>query len=504
MTSHVAHMAEDHRPATGTNRSGSVDFGVVFLVVGIFLMIIGSGMLVPAVVDVMANNADWQIFAISAAFVTFIGGVFFLSNRGHYGELTIKQGFLITVCAWIAIPLLGAIPFVFSDLDLSYTDAFFEAMSGITTTGSTVITGLDGLPPGILLWRSLLQWFGGVGIIVMGVAILPMLKVGGMQLFRVEAFDVSDNFIPRSTKLAASLSLLYMGLTLLCGLALWWAGMSPFEAASHAFTTISTGGFSTSDGSIGHFDSAAIDYTISFFMIVGSLPFILFLKILRGNPAGFFGDGQIRGFIMLLVVITAVLSGWLWITGDYGLTQSVRYVLFNVISVITGTGFASTDYTAWGQFPVIVFFLIMFIGGCAGSTSCGIKIFRFQVMFAVFKSNIKKLLWPNGIFIPKYNRRPLAEDATGSVFAFFFLFILCFFMLTLALTFVGLDLTTALSGAGTAISNVGPGVGPIIGPAGNFQSLPDGAKWILSFGMLLGRLELFAVLILFSPHFWRI
>lgn len=479
-----------------------IDFDIVFLTVGLFLMIIGIGMFIPALVDLYSGNADWQVFVICSAFVTFIGGMFFLSNKGEYSDLSIQQGFLITVSTWVAIPLFGALPFVFSDLNLSYTDAFFEAMSGVTTTGSTVISGLDGLPPGILLWRCLLQWFGGVGIIVMGVAIMPLLQIGGMQLFKVEAFDTSENFIPRSTKLAASLTFLYLGLTLICGLVLWAAGMTPFEAACHAFSTISTGGFSTSDGSVGHFDSAVIDYMISFFMIIGSLPFILYLKLLVGRPLDLVRDTQVRGFIALLAFIIGGLSVWLWSNSDYSFFLSLRYTTFNVVSVITGTGFASTDYTTWGVFSVVVFFFIMFIGGCAGSTSCGIKIFRFQIILLTVKTHLQRMLRPNIVTVARYNNRPISENVTGSVFAFIFIFVSCLILLTFALTLTGLDFTTALSGAGTAMANVGPGVGQLIGPAGNFQSLPDMAKWLLTFGMLLGRLELFAVLVLFSPNFW--
>ncbi|MCF8475255.1 MAG: potassium transporter TrkH [Emcibacter sp.] len=481
----------------------NIDLGVVFFVIGLFLIILGIGMFIPAIVDAAVGNPDWKIFVVCASFVVFTGGMFFLSNKGNYTELSIKQGFIITVSAWLSVSLMGALPFVFSDLNLSYTDALFEAMSGITTTGSTVITGLDGLPPGILLWRCLLQWFGGVGIIVMGVAIMPLLQIGGMQLFRSEAFDVSENFIPRSAKLATSLYLLYLGLTLFCGLALWTAGMSAFEAACHAFSTISTGGFSTSDGSIGHFDSAVIDYVISFFMVVGSLPFILYLKMLKGHFLSFANDAQVRVFLMILVFIIGIMSVWLCFTSNYDLVQSLRYTTFNVISVITGTGFTSTDYTIWGTFSVIVFFFIMFIGGCAGSTSCGIKVFRIQIMFVTFKSYLKQLIWPNVISITKYNNRPVSENIMGSVFAFFFLFVAIHFLLTIALALTGLDFTTAISGAGTALSNVGPGVGHIIGPAGNFETLSDTAKWLLTFGMLIGRLELFAVLVMFSPQFWR-
>ena len=478
-------------------------FGIVYMNIGLFLIVLGIGMYVPAIVDAVQSNQDWQVFAICGSLVTFIGGMLFLSSKNNYTTLSVKQGFLITTSTWIAVPLMGCLPFIFSDLQLSFTEAFFGAMSGVTTTGSTVITGLDGLPPGILLWRSLLQWLGGVGIIAMGVAIMPLLQVGGMQLFKIEAFDVSENFIPRSTHLAISLSLLYMGLTLVCGVVLWLVGMTPFEAACHAFTTVSTGGFSTSDSSIGHFESASIEYVISLFMVLGSLPFILYLKVLSGNPLKLVRDTQVHGYVAVLLVIIIPLSGWLCLSSDYPLSQSVRYAAFNVISVITGTGFASTDYTAWGNLSVVVFFFIMFIGGCSGSTSCGIKIFRFQVMISAAKSYLKKYLFPRGVFISKYNGQPITEKISGSVFSFVFLFVVSLAIITLCLTLTGLDFATALSGAGTALANVGPGVGHLIGPAGNFQQLPSSSKWILSFAMLLGRLEIFSVLVLLSPAFWN-
>ena len=488
-------MTNVHKTNTG--------FGIVYLNIGLFLIVLGLGMYIPAIVDAVQRNQDWQVFAICGSLVAFIGGMFFLSNKNHYTTLSVKQGFLITTSTWVSVPLMGCLPFMFSDLNLSFTDAFFEAMSGVTTTGSTVISGLDGLPPGILLWRSLLQWFGGVGIIAMGVAIMPLLQVGGMQLFKVEAFDVSENFIPRSTRLAISLSLLYMGLTLVCGVVLWLVGMTPFEAACHAFTTISTGGFSTSDSSVGHFDSVTIDYVISLFMILGSLPFILYLKVLSGNPMKLLRDTQVRGFVTVLLAIIIPLTTWLFLSSDYSLAQSLRLTTFNVVSVITGTGFASTDYTSWGNLSILVFFVIMFIGGCSGSTSCGIKIFRFQIMISAIKSYLKKYPYPRGVFISKYNGLPVSEKISGSVFSFIFLFIISLTVITLCLTLTGLDFATAISGAGTALSNVGPGVGNIIGPAGNFQLLPSSSKWILSFAMILGRLEIFSVLVLLSPAFWN-
>ncbi len=467
------------------------------------MLILGAGMLFPALVDVAVDNPDWQVFAICSALVMFIGGLLFLTSRGEDEELSVQQAFILTVSTWVVIPTFGALPFVFSDLSLSYTDAFFEAMSGLSTTGSTVITGLDGAPPGILLWRALLQWFGGVGIIIMAVIILPFLRVGGMQLFKIGAFETSEKVLPRAAQLGIAISLIYVGLTIICGVALWAAGMSAFEAVSHSFTTIATGGFSTTDGSIGHFDSALIDYIIVLFMIIGSMPFILYLKMVQGHSLILWRDSQVRWFLALLVLLIALLSLWRWSGNDQGMLEVLRYTVFNVVSILTGTGFTTADYTTWGALAVTIFFFIMFIGGCAGSTSCGVKIFRLQIMVSMVAAHLKHILRPSGIFIPRYNDVPIKDDVMGSVISYLFLFLVCFLILTLGLSLTGLDFITAISGAGTAIANVGPALGPIIGPTGTFQPLPDTAKWFLSMGMLMGRLELFAVLILFSPQFWR-
>ena len=479
-----------------------VDFRPIWMISGIFLIIIGIGMLFPMVVDLAVSNPDWEVFALISGIVLFSGSSLYLGNRADYDEFSVQQAFLLTFVSWLLMPAFGALPFVFSELSLSYTDAYFEAMSGISTTGSTVITGLDGAPPGILLWRSMLQWFGGVGIIVMAVAILPILQIGGMQLFKIESFDVSDKLLPRATQLASALSLLYIALTIICAVTFWLVGMTPFEAVNHSFTTIATGGFSTSDGSIGHFNSALIDYTVSFFMIIGSLPFLLYLRVLRGQSNGFYHDSQVRWFLALAALLIALMVFWVWVNNVYNFEDALRYTTFNVISILTGTGYATTDYTAWGAMPVMIFFFIMFIGGCAGSTSCGIKIFRFQVLVSMSAAHFKKLLRPNGIFIPRYNGGAIDENVTGSVMSYLFLFVVCFVLLSLCLALTGLDFVTAVSGAGTAMANVGPALGPIIGPSGTFQELPDVSKWLLTIGMLLGRLELFAVLVLFSPKFW--
>lgn len=472
------------------------------MISGIFLIIIGIGMLFPMFVDLAVSNPDWEVFALISGIVVFSGSSLYLGNRDDYNEFSVQQAFLLTFVSWLLMPAFGALPFVFSELSLSYTDAYFEAMSGISTTGSTVITGLDGAPPGILLWRSMLQWFGGVGIIVMAVAILPILQIGGMQLFKIESFEVSDKLLPRATQLASALSLLYIALTIICAVSFWLVGMTPFEAINHSFTTIATGGFSTSDGSIGHFDSALIDYTVSFFMIVGSLPFLLYLRVLRGQSNGFYHDSQVRWFLALVFLLIIIMVLWVWVNNVYNFEEALRYTTFNIISILTGTGYATTDYTAWGTMPVMIFFFIMFIGGCAGSTSCGIKIFRFQVLVSMSAAHFKKLLRPNGIFITRYNGGAIDENVTGSVMSYLLLFVVCFILLSLCLALTGLDFVTAVSGAGTAMANVGPALGPIIGPSGTFQELPDVSKWLLTFGMLLGRLELFAVLVLFSPKFW--
>jgi trk system potassium uptake protein TrkH len=472
------------------------------MISGIFLLVIGFGMLLPMAVDLSVGNSDWQVFALISGIVVFFGSILFLSNRGEYNEMTIQQAFLLTFISWLLMPAFGALPFVFSELSLSYTDAYFEAMSGISTTGSTVITGLDKAPPGILLWRSLLQWFGGVGIIVMAVAILPILKIGGMQLFKVESFNVSDKMLPRATQLATALSLIYVGLTIICAVTFWLAGMTAFEAVCHSFTTIATGGFSTSDGSVGYFDSALIDYTVTFFMIVGSLPFLLYLRALRGKNNVFYYDSQVRWFLTLIIILISLMTIWVWTNNIYNFEESLRYTTFNIVSILTGTGYATADYTSWGTMPIMLFFFIMFIGGCAGSTSCGIKIFRFQVLVSMCAAHFKKLLRPNSIFIPRYNGGPIDESITSSVLSYLFLFVVCYVILAFCLVLTGLDFVTAFSGAGSAMANVGPALGPIIGPSGTFQELPDVAKWLLTFGMLLGRLELFAVLVLLSPKFW--
>ncbi len=480
-----------------------MDFRPVFLVIGILLSTLALFMCVPAAVDLYIGHPDWEVFALSAGVTLFIGVamVFSCSSRG--GQFSVRQAFLMTTLAWIALTAFAALPFSYSELEMSFTDAFFEAMSGLTTTGSTVIVGLDEAPPGILLWRAILQWVGGIGIIVMAIAILPMLRVGGMQLFRMESSDRSEKALPRAAQVASAIGVIYLLFTGIWTLAYWFAGMNGFDAIAHAMTTIATGGFSTHDASFGYFDSAAVDTIATAGMFMGALPFLLYLRMAQGNWLAVSRDSQVRWFASIVFLAVATATAWLWLDNGRDFGDSVRAAAFNVVSIITGTGYATEDFTKWGAFATPLFFFIMFIGGCAGSTTCGIKVFRFQVLYAAAWTQMRHLLQPHGIFVPYYNHRPIDDDVIVSVLSFFFVFGVCYALLALGLGMLGMGFLPAISAAATAISNVGPSLGPVTGPSGTFTSVPDAAKWLLSGGMLLGRLELFTILVLFTRTFWR-
>ncbi len=479
-----------------------IDLRPVLFIIGILLSVLAVAMSIPAVVDAFVGHPDWQVFAASAGVTLFVGVSLILTNRTGWGQFGLRQGFLMTTLAWLVIAIFGALPIAFSELDLSFTDAFFESMSGVTTTGSTVIVGLDDAPPGILLWRAILQWLGGIGFIVMAISVLPMLQVGGMQLFRVEAFE-TDKVLPRAAAIALGIVVVYIVLTAFAAAVLRALGMSGFDAIAHAMTSIATGGFSTRDASLAHYQSNSIHWAISLFMVLGSTPFVLYLRAVRGDIIALLRDTQVRWMLVILLSASIALSAYLINENLMSGSSAITHATFNVISVMTGTGFSSDNFNAWGGFALVLMFVLMFIGGCAGSTSCGIKIFRFQVLYATARTQLLRLTHPSGVFIAYFNHKPIPENAAMSVMSFFFLFILCFGILAMSLGLLGLDFTTAVSAAATAICNVGPGLGDIIGPAGNFSSLPDAAKWLLSIGMLLGRLELFTVLVLLAPSFWR-
>ncbi|MBE0531847.1 MAG: TrkH family potassium uptake protein [Rhodospirillales bacterium] len=479
------------------------DLRPVLFTIGLLLVILAFGMCVPAVFDAVEGNDDWKAFLASAAITASAGGGLVLANRCPAGIFSIRQAFILTALIWTVLTFFAAIPFLLSPLGLSLTDAYFEAMSGITTTGSTVLTGLDAMPSGILLWRAVLQWLGGLGIVVMTISILPMMRIGGMQMFRAEAFETEGKILPRAAQLSAGITLILLAFTAILVSALMLAGMTLVEAVVHAMTTIATGGYSTSDSSIGHFDSAAIDVIVTMGMVAGGIPFMLYLRIVHGDWRPIFRDTQVRAFAYVLAASIAAIAGWLIFARGFAPLAALRLSAFNVTSIMTGTGYASADYTQWGSFPIGFMFFLMFVGGCYGSTACGIKLFRFQIMFEAARLQLKRLIQPHGVYMPTFNRRPLKDEVIGSVVSYFCFFILFFAALSAALTFDGLDLVTALSGAGTAMCNVGPGLGDIIGPAGNFQSLSDSAKWMLVAGMLVGRLEVFSIFVIFIPSFWR-
>ena len=466
------------------------------------LAILAVIMLVPAAVGLPPQGEDWSAFVKASGVTLFVGISLILANRAEGFRLNLRQAFAFTGLSWLIIAAFSALPFAFSKLELSYTDAFFEAMSGITTTGATVIIGLDNAPPGILLWRSILQWLGGIGIIVFALAFLPVLRVGGMQLFRTEAFETPEKVLPRAAQLAAGIGAVYIGLTVLTAIVLWLAQMAPFDAVNHAMTSIATGGFSTRDASIGAYPPS-IQWILFVAMIIGSLPFVFYIDAVRGRVSPLAKDSQVRVFLGVLAVAILLVFAWLIFDRGESMGAAITKAAFNVTSVMTGTGYSTEGFDKWGPFPFAMFFLLMFIGGCAGSTTCGIKIFRFQVAYAVGRVQVSRLMQPRGVFIPYYNRRPITDEISQSVMGFLLFFAMSFGILALLLGMTGLDPITALSGAASAIANVGPGLGPIIGPESSYTGLNDTAKWLLSAGMLIGRLEIFAVLVLFLPSFWK-
>ncbi len=479
------------------------DYRPALFVIGLLLMTLAVAMLAPFAVDVIDGHPDWKVFASASLLTIFVGGVLVFTNRSPIRRISIRQAFALTTASWLVLTTFAALPFAFSDLRFTYTDAFFEAMSGITTTGSTVMSGLDRAPKGILLWRALLQWLGGIGIIVMAIAVLPILRVGGMQMFRVEAFETQEKALPRAGAIAAWIAVIYIALTVIWWLGLWILGMDSFHAVVHAMTTIATGGYSSSDNSLAEFRGAGTEIFIILGMLVGAMPFLLYLGLVRDGSFAIFRDSQVRVFLAIAALSSLSVAAWLFFNHRFEPGEAIIVASFNTVSLLTGTGYTLGDYQSWGNFPIVVLFVVMFIGGCAGSTACGIKVFRFQILVATARTQLQRLLQPHGVFVPHYNHRPISDEVSSSVMSFFYFFILSFTAIAVILGMLGLDFITAISGAATAICNVGPAMGPIIGPTGTFAPLPDGAKWVLSFAMLLGRLELFTVLVLFMPSFWR-
>lgn len=479
------------------------DIRPVGYVIGLLSAILGAMMLLPMALDFYDGNDHWPVFLESSVITMLTGALVALACANGVSEgLTLRQTFLLTTLVWVALPLFASIPFIFGATEARFVDAFFESMSGLTTTGSTVFSGLDSLPKGILLWRGILQWTGGIGIIVVAMVFLPELKVGGMQIFRSEAFETMGKILPRATQIAAQISVIYILITVACVITYLILGMNGFDAVVHALTTVSTGGFSNYDASFGTF-SGPPEYAASVFMILAALPFVRYVQMVNGNATPLWRDTQVRTFLAIIAILVLVTSLILTSIFPHHWEQAVREALFNITSIMSGTGFASVDYMQWGGFLIVMFFFIGLIGGCAGSTACSVKIFRYQLLFASIRSQIRTIHSPSGIFTPRYDGRPVGQDVLSSVMSFFVFFVVSLGALAVMLSFTGLDFTTSVSGAATAIANIGPGLGDIIGPSGNFSTLNDTAKWLLAAGMLVGRLEVLAVYALFTVSFWR-
>jgi len=476
---------------------------VVLFAIGILMVLLGVLLVIPAIVDAYSHDGDWHAFAFSSLSALFFGGLLMLTFNGHEFRMERREGYFLTLGSWMSMSLVGALPFWMSDLNISFTDAVFESVSGLTTTGSTVLSGLDSMPPGILLWRGLLQWVGGIGIIVMAVTLFPFLRIGGMQLYRMETSDQYDKFMPRIADVCLRITVVYVVLTLICGILYWAFGMTGFEAVIHAMTTLSTGGYSTSDQSIGHFAQPSIQWVAVVFMLAGSLPFSLYIRYLHQFDAKTFSqDSQTFGFLSYTAIFIAVTVLFLSLHTNGAFSDNVRLAAFNVVSVISTTGYASADYLTWGAGAATLFFFLSMLGGCAGSTAGGLKAFR---LLAMVKGSFRQgltLSYPNGIFAVRLGNKKVNDDALDGVYLFFFIMMSAIGLITIALALTGLDFTTSISAAVTAVANVGPGLGTVIGPTGNFEPLSNTAKWVIDVGMIAGRLEFLAIMILFLPDFW--
>ena len=476
----------------------------VIFIVSVMFVLLSIFMTLPVILLAGSETPNAMAFAESAAIVWGLGILGMATTYRKPRDLKPRYMFVLTVSSWFIIALFSALPFYLSGLDISAADAFFEGTSGITTTGATVFSGLDSMDQDLLIWRSILQWIGGIGIIGMFVAVLPFLRVGGMRLFATESSEWTDKALPRMKTLSRGLLVVYLAFSVIAVMTYWLSGMTLCDAFNHGLTSIATGGFSTSDLSMGKF-SDLILMEATFFMILGSLPFFLFVREMHGQHGVLFRDQQVRLFLMILFIIPLLLTLYRWMVSPVPFDPIHNYAstLFNVTSVVTTTGYASEDYSAWGPLTFVLFFFLMFVGGCSGSTAGGMKIFRFQLSLIILREQMMRLLHPRAVLTRNYNGRSVSDEIISSMIAYTFIFLLCLLLITIALAAMQLDFITSLSGALTALTNVGPGLGDIIGPAGNFGPLPDAAKWLLSVGMLMGRLEILSVVIVLSPAFWR-
>jgi trk system potassium uptake protein len=480
-----------------------IDIRPVIHVIGLLVAVLGGFMLFPLALDYAVGDAHWQAFFRAAVICLVAGGAMAVATSNAAGRgLDLRQIFLLTTGVWVAMPAFGALPLILGAPGLGLTDAFFESISGMTTTGTTVIEGIDALPLGTNLWRGILQWLGGLGIVIVAMLFLPVMKVGGMQFFRSEGFDTLGKILPRALDISSALIQIYVLLTVACAIAYFALGMNGFEAVVHALTTVSTGGFSTSDRSFGLFQGPA-EYASALFMLLGSLPFIRFVQLAQGSFWPVLRDPQVRAYLRWnLYAVLAITLYEVWRNqGD--LREVLRETTFNVVSTFSGTGFSSVDLSAWGPFPFVVLIVVGLIGGCTSSTGCSVKVFRYLILFEAIRVQIRRLHNPSAVAPMRYDGRPVSQDILDSVILFFTLFVLSFGLLAVALSLTGLETLTAVTAAWTSIANIGPAFGEEVGPTGAVDGFPAAAKWLMMGGMLVGRLELLSVYVLFMRRFWR-
>ena len=474
----------------------------IALVGGTVVCAVGFLLFIPLVTELIYKTESWQSYAVPILLYLIVGGSLVITNRNVELKISIKEAFIITVLSWILLAILCAIPFIYTQLKLSVVDAIFESMSGITTTGATILNNIDELPKGVLIWRALLQWLGGIGIVVIALVILPFLRIGGMQLFHLEGDDPYDKFLPKISSVVTKIVLVYGGLTVILVILYFGNGMTLFDAIAHSFTTISTGGFSTHNDSFAYFQNNSLLNISILFMIIGSIPFLLLAQTTLNNFS-LFKDHQVRVLIFILIIAITLIYYFArpYVEGS-ALSQLIT-ISFNTISIISGTGYVSTNFEEWGNYASVLFLLLMFIGGCAGSTTGGLKVFRFQILFKYIHLHLKKMLQPHMVLSSQFNGKKIPESTYESVMTFFFIYIITFASSALLLSFSGLDFLTCISAAASAISNVGPGLGEIIGPNGNYSSLTDYSKLVLILTMFLGRLEMLTIFVLLLPSFWK-
>ncbi|NUB43900.1 TrkH family potassium uptake protein [Fertoebacter nigrum] len=480
------------------------DLRPVGYVTGLLVAVLGLAMLAPVAVDMAAGDPHWRAMLQAALITALAGSVLALACANGKGRgLTLQQTFLMTTGVWLAMPAFGAIPFMLGAPGASFTDAMFESMSGMTTTGTTVFVGLDDLPLGTNLWRGILQWLGGLGIVIVAMIFLPVMKVGGMQFFRSEGFDTLGKVLPRALDISVALIRIYLGLTLACMLFYAALGMTGFDAVVFALSTVSTGGFAPYDASFARY-AGALEFVAVLFMLLASLPFIRFIQLMQGSALPLWRDPQVRAYLRWNAYAIGAIVVYEVVTRAAPLGITLRETTFNVVSQFSGTGFTSADLAGWAPFPFVVLIVVGLIGGCTSSTGCSVKVFRWLILIEAIKVQVKRLHSPHAVIALRYDGRVVTDDVTDAVILFFTMFILTFGVLAVGLSLTGLEAESAITAAWTSIANVGPVFGREVGVTGAVGEFPTAAKWLMIAGMLVGRLELLSVYVLLMPRFWRV